>query len=366
MALVFLCSTLARAGVWPPGSEGDIRIPELVGRAAFVCKGEVTSAPQRKTAYGMLPRKTAVAIIRIDRCFKGKLEGEVAVASDEYMPAGGWSGGGHLFIPKVGEYLLLFLVKKDNVLDLLDQDGLALPVSRLTSTNEPKRNILASMEKDFTAGLNDPDPELVLKSILWLGCMQHLHSTAKLHALFEHSDQLGRLYIWESLLKLGDLSVVHEVADYFDQDPPDFRPLFLPRDRILQLKLRVFLALFDLRDASVIPYLNRFMDSADPHIRSRALMALRAIGSLDSAPVFLRELDNRNDDMAFIAMQALFELAGGGPIDWVENDPNLWANAPSYAQQCREWWSTEGEARARARFSASKNLQNTKEMPVSH
>jgi HEAT repeat protein len=152
--------------------------------------------------------------------------------------------------------------------------------------------------------------------------------------------------VWEALLKVGDLSVVREIADYLNQDPPDFRP----RDRILQLNLRVFLALCDLRDASVIPYLTRFMDSSDPHIRSRALMALREIGRLDSAPVFLHELDEHDDDMAFIAMQALFELAGGGWIDWVENDPNLAANAPSHAQQCRDWWSTEGEARARARF----------------
>lgn len=168
------------------------------------------------------------------------------------------------------------------------------------------------------------------------------------------------MYIWEALLKLHDLSVLREAADYLDQNPPDFRPLFLPHDHIPQLKQRVFRALCDLRDASVIPYLNRFMDSADPRIRSRALMALRAIGSLDSAPVFLRELDEHDDDMAFIAMQALFELAGGGRIDWVENDANLWANAPSHAQQCREWWSTEGEARAKARFSASMSLHNAK------
>jgi hypothetical protein len=60
--------------VWPPVSEVGIRIPELVGKSAFVCKGEVTSAPQRKIANGMLPRKTAMATVRIDRCYKGKLE----------------------------------------------------------------------------------------------------------------------------------------------------------------------------------------------------------------------------------------------------------------------------------------------------
>lgn len=174
MALVFLCSALARAGVWPPGPEDLVRIPDLADKSSFVCKGEVTSAPQVKTAYGLLPRKTGVAIIRIDRCFKGKLVGEVKIATDEYFPAAGWGGGGHLFIPKVGEYLMFFLVKKENIFDLLDQDGGALPVSRLMSANQPTGNVLANLENDFRAGLDDPDPEMVLKSILWLGCMQHL------------------------------------------------------------------------------------------------------------------------------------------------------------------------------------------------
>jgi hypothetical protein len=109
------------------------------------------------------------------------------------VPGGGWGGGGYLFMPKIGEYLMFFLIKKDNILDLADEGGGALPVSKLTSTNEPTSNVLANLENDFTAGLDDPDPELVLKSVFWLGCMQHLRSTAKLQQWFEHADQLGRL-----------------------------------------------------------------------------------------------------------------------------------------------------------------------------
>ena len=76
-------------------------------------------------------------------------------------------------------------------------------------------------------------------------------------------------------------------------------------------------------------------------------MALREIGSLTSAPVFLRALDEPREDINFIAMQSLIELAGGGPIEWVPGYEDLIKAPEFYAAKCREWWSTEGEAKAK-------------------
>jgi len=56
---------------------------------------------------------TVTATVRLDLCFKGTLNGQIVVASDEYRPPGGWRGGWHIFTPEPGEYLLLFL--KDNI-----------------------------------------------------------------------------------------------------------------------------------------------------------------------------------------------------------------------------------------------------------
>jgi hypothetical protein len=47
-------------------------------------------------------------------------------------------------------------------------------------------------------------------------------------------------------------------------------------------------------------------------------------------------LDDPYADNAFIAMQALIELAGGGAIDWVPPLPVLRENPNYYAARCRK------------------------------
>ncbi len=162
-------STLGSAGIFPPVSEVSVRFPELVSRSSFVCKGQVTSAPVVKNINGSLPRMTGITTVRIDRCFKGALNGPILVASDEYRPAGGWGGGGHIFTPDPGEYLLLFLNKTAQLYELADQNRGALSISTRTSTAEAISDPILNLENDFKAGLEDSDPEMVLKSICWLG-----------------------------------------------------------------------------------------------------------------------------------------------------------------------------------------------------
>jgi hypothetical protein len=207
VTLVIVCfSALGRAGIYPPVSEESIRIPELVSKSSLVCKGEVTAAPSNKTynGAGALPRHTGIATVAVHRCFEGNVEGLVRVLADEYRPAGGWSGGGHIFTPRTGEYLLLFLTRKNDAFELADDNGGALPVSRLTSPAPLVDNALVNLENDLKAGLSDSDPEMVLKQVLWLGCMRHLHSTEELHTLLVGADLLERTYLWEALLKLAD------------------------------------------------------------------------------------------------------------------------------------------------------------------
>jgi hypothetical protein len=52
-------------------------------------------------------------------------------------------------------------------------------------------------------------------------------------------------------------------------------------------------------------------------------------------------------------MQSLVELAGGGEIEWMPSFEELSKHPDMYASKCREWWTTEGEARARQRTAAT-------------
>jgi hypothetical protein len=345
-------SSVGVAGIYPPIPETVVRIPDLISKSSFVCKGEVTSAPLVRNIAVPLPRMTGIATARIDVCFKGALGGSIRVASDEYLPAGGWSGGGHVFTPQVGECLLLFLKREGARYELADEDRGALPVSRRTSHAAQSSDPLSKLEDDLKAGLRDSDPEIVLNSIWWLGQLGRLKSTTELHALIDKADPIEREYLWATLLMVGDLSVVPNVTNDLDQHPPVFRPLFLPQDRLHLMQNRVFDAFCALRNPVTIPSLEQFAESSDANIRVRSLMALRAIGNIRSAPLFLRALDDHRNDIDFIAMQSLFELAGGGAIDWVPNVEELSKQPDLYAAKCREWWRAEGEEKAKTRATA--------------
>jgi hypothetical protein len=362
---VLALSSLTAAGIFPPVAEETVDIAKQAGGSPFVCKGEVTSAPEVKAFLfpgvspvhniAEMPHMTGEATVRIDTCFKGSLEGSVRIATDEYRPAGGGrSGGWHLFAPTAGEYLLLFLKSRGDRYEITEEGRGALPISRLMSSTAHGTDPLLNLENDLKAGLNDPDPEVVLKSICWLGSLRHLRSTAELISLIKTSDPIERAYIWEALLKLGDLSVVPEAADYLDRNPPVSHDFFMPRDRLIYLTDRVFRAFCGLRDQIALPYLERFTESPDSRIRSESLRALWEIGSFSSAPVFLRSLNDRNDDIDYIAMRSLVALAGGGYFAWVPTVKKFSTDPDFYVGKCREWWRTEGEAKARARSAGAR------------
>lgn len=65
----------------------------------------------------------------------------------------------------------------------------------------------------------------------------------------------------------------------------------------------------------------RLLRLPSPFARQAILQAVRAINSPQSAPSLLKMLDDPKADNAFIAMQALIELAGGGAIDWMPPFP---------------------------------------------
>jgi HEAT repeat protein len=115
------------------------------------------------------------------------------------------------------------------------------------------------------------------------------------------------------------------------------------------LDSRVFVALCDVHDRAVIPYLQHFAESQAAFIRVRAIMGLREIADLASAPTFLRALSDPREDIGFISMHALIELAGGGQIVELSRFEELSANPKDFDAKVREWWRTEGERKAKER-----------------
>jgi hypothetical protein len=327
---------------------GTENIPELVADSTLVCKGEVISAPMQPSVLSSvgMARDTTTAEVRPDRCFKGTPpRSSIPVLFDRY--ASGVDPGSLVLRP--GDYRLFFLTPQNGAFAVVDKWFGALPVSRELSPVRAKADAMTLLEFDLKAGLRDSDPERVLDSIRMLGNMRRLHSTAELKRLLDSRDLLTRTYVWQALLRLRDYSVMPAVADFFNSQPNPPHELVLPRDRLFDMEFELVREIANIRDSSALPFLEQFAVTKKLSLlRSEALQALRAIGSISSAATFLAALDDPNPDNAFSAMQGLLSLAGGGPISWVPTWKQFDDSPQFYATKCREWWATEGEPKAKS------------------
>ena len=341
-----LCSPLAavlcsHALAYPGPPRGTENIPKLMADSALVCKGEVVEAAEVTVVSDPRPpHRTATAIVHVDRCFKGERPASevVPVLFDNILPP----GGGPYVVLRKGDYRLFFLKPEEDRYVLVDDWFGQLSISRqLGATPFGDNDPMHQLEVDLKAGLNDRDHERVLDSIRMLGNMRHVQSKEELVALLHSQDQLVRTYVFEAMLRLHDYSVLPAVEQWLTAQPQPPPSLTLPRDALFEMQGRLAGEISMIRDPSALPILLRLLRLPSPFARQAILQAVRAINSPQSAPFLLKMLDDPHADNAFIAMQALIELAGGGAIDWVPPLPAFRENPNYYAARCREWWQAE-------------------------
>lgn len=347
LSIVTLSLLTCTAFAYPGPPEGLEDIPRLMSEAALVCKGEVVDAPPPKfvpTSAGM-PRLAATAYVLPDRCFKGTPPNPaIPILFDGFQ-----SGVDFSLVLRRGDYRLFFLTPQNGKYGVVDWWFGALRISRQLGRIPDNAEPMYLLEVDLKAGLRDSNPERVLDSIRMLGNMKQLRSTAELHALETSPDLLVKAYVWQALLRLKDYSVLPAVAEFFQNQPEPPHELYLPRDRLFQMQFELQSAMASICDPSTLPYVENFaVTGRDFRLRSSALQSLRAINSLHSAATFLKELDDPNADNAFSAMQGLLPLAGGGAIDWVPTWEQFDKTPQYYAAKCREWWTIQGEQKAKS------------------
>ncbi len=334
------------AFAYPRPLPGTENIPALIAQSTLACKGEVVEAPTPLVVRSPTPpRMTATAEVHLDRCFKGVPPGSsISVLFDGLLPA----VGGPVFVLRKSDYRLFFLRPQKGQYEVVDQWFGALSASRELGPVPESADSMFLLELDLKAGLRDSDPDRVLDSVRMLGNMNQLRSTAELRNLLASPDLLVRTYVWQALLRLKDYSALPAIAEFFDSQPVPPSELFLPRDRLLEMQVRLQREIGVIRDPSTLPDLERFAVSRSDRLRASALDALRAIGSAHSAATFLKALDDPSPDNGFSAMQGLLSLAGGGPIGWVPTWKRFDEAPQFYAAKCREWWNAEGKQKVAA------------------
>jgi len=312
--------------------------------STLVCKGEVIEAPEViALPDSSPPRLTATAFLHADRCFKGERPASeiVPVLFDNILPGGGTSGGRKYVVLRKGDYGLYFLKPEGDKYILVDDWFAQLSISRRLATDSAEdSDPMHQLEMDLRAGIADSDRDRVLDSIRMLGNMRRLQSKAELMSLLDSPDALVQTYVYEAMLRLHDYSVLPTVEQWLMAQPLPPTSLLLPRDSLFHMQYRLVNEISAIRDSTTLPILHRLLRLPDPIMRQEVLQAVRTINSQESAPTLLNMLDDSYPDNGFIAVQALIELTGGGPIDWVPNFEQFRQNPAYYAALCREWWQT--------------------------
>jgi hypothetical protein len=330
--LWLVCQAFGTVGPMP----GTEDIPKLMAGSTLVCKGEVIKAPApvRVDSPEGMERMSAVANVKPDRCFKGKPDGAVIPVLFD----GFYTGTGGSFILTKGTYSLFFLKPQNDKFVVVDLWFGSLPVSRELGATPDSADSMYLLELDLEAGLHDSNQELVLDSIQMLGNMKHLHSTAALTQMLRTQDLLVKTYLWQALLRL---------QDFFDSQPELPHELLLPRDQVFEMQQELESGMSGIRDPKALPFLHHFaVTGRDRLLRTSALQALRAIGSRQSAPTYLKALDDPDADNAFYAMQGLLSFVPHVRIEWVPTWKQFDESPRFYASKCREWWETEGRFKA--------------------
>ncbi|SRR6266478_5684605 len=191
-------------------------------------------------------------------------------------------------------------------------------------------DLIAQMEADFIAGLEDTNTAARLHSIQRLGGLKSASSRPALHHVIETGSPAEVKWAVYAALRTGDVSVLTKLREVLDRSNGEALDVFIA------LELR------GLKDRRAIPGLIDILGSVtDPAVLEYVLTALgenlKAVEALPGIAAHLAASHPRIRFSALVGMQAITqEPACILPAQWTEGmiEPQ--------AQQCLAWWDHRG------------------------
>jgi len=337
LAIFVLGCCIAEMAVADVGPrQGSESIPELFNTAPLVVRGEVAAVRRIKTIDGEFNgRRTKVgvfnALVNVDRVYKGALSGE-SVPITFVRPEGTECTVSICETLSVGEYDLFFLAESDSSLRLLDKFFGRFPISRLGS--EAEGSGIDRLRNDLIAGLLDTDESQSLANIELFGALEQVSSDEPLLRLLPSADILKRAAIYEALLRLHDYTMLPQTGEVFEKPDADAR--------LRALQYRITYQISEVRSGAAVPALLLLSQSRSPVLRMSVIHALRHIADLQSAPVFIKALDDPEPLIRYDAVLGLATLQR----DW-DLAPSLEVfhqNEAKYIRAWKKWWTESGKA----------------------
>lgn len=232
---------------------------------------------------------------------------------------------------KPGTYWLVFATERDLSLELVDDCHGAVAVSQLLGPVLEHADVIAQLDADFAAGLEDSDQQARFFSIQRLGGLRSASSRAALHRVIASGNSTERKWAVYAALRTGDTSILGGVRD-----------LFVYGDSDLPLT-SVCWELSRLKDRSAIPGLVDIIESSpDSYARASALVALvEKIRSAEALPVIAAHLTDPDPHVRYSALvgmgtithQPSCTLEPGWTEDMIE--PKI--------RRCIIWWKDVGK-----------------------
>lgn len=324
--LALMTASLLHARI--PIDPAIVDIPtDLLPRASVIFRGRVVDVKADTASEGRL-----TATFAPDRWYRGTPK-PLPALSFAYNQLALMGHDCINFQPST--YWLVFAtVAKDGKLVLVDDCYGALSVAARIGPNLETPDIVARIESDFEAGVNDRDPVARLASIQRLGNLKSPAAQKVLHHALDHSATAEKPWIILAALRTGDVGVLGDAASV----------LRTWRLRMGGPQGLIALELAKIADPTAVPELIRILRTVpDPFVSSVALEALgdkiRDPRALSSIADFLGNSDQSVNYNALVGVSNITHAPACSLHAFKEDD------IPRITRSCKAWWEAEGRLR---------------------
>jgi hypothetical protein len=200
LALLWIAPSTVWARLEQPASTIDLT--RFTSTSPTIVRGVVVGVTAAREIQGLAI--TLVAQLRVQRWYRGGDGPNITVQYE----AGVRMPGHNCIDFRPGAYWLIFATERDGHSELVDDCYGAVAVSRVIAPSLRNPDVLAQMEADFIAGLDDPGRAGRLLSIQRLGGLKLASSRPALHGVIEHGNSEEKDWATYAALRTGDTSVL--------------------------------------------------------------------------------------------------------------------------------------------------------------
>jgi len=327
------------ASVWSPPGSLDLR--KLWREADVVIMGTVIrvdyAGQAKEDYYGRsVSMKQFQALISVQRWYKGAKPNSELNVQIRHFADEGLCGVGPCQSLSIGDHKLLFLNSSGSIFRLTTEVDSSLEVSDRVSSFQTNGDIEA-LTSDLIAGLSDSNRSRVIDNITLLGALRDKSASSALKSFLISSDLEERGWTYLSFLRISDISLLSDIYQFAKMPSSD------PHISMIQQLLSTEVA--TIRDPAAEPTLEEMVTAKSSRLRFSAFYALRKIQDPTTLPVFIRGLDDADQNVRYTALMGLAETEGREG-DWAPSIDLFQKAESKYILLWKDWWQSEVGQRA--------------------